>query len=291
MVALSVGALMMVGSSAYAQKSGAKAERGLLGVNLYDSGTKVLSKYGTPDEIQAVNVGGGTSAVGGGFGPRGGGPSFGGPGGAPRGAPGSGGRPGAMGAADMRNDPFSFGNDMLQIRPGGIPGAPGGQGPGGIPAPSGLGGRPGGFPGAPGGQGPSGFPGAPGGAGFPGSGGRGGGGGFGGGGAAESTSFTRWVYNRSGSKYGFVLDKNNRVIQIEAIGIQNAAVRTSRGIGFGATFAQVLGKYPTPDGYDIAGDNLTVKFLNHAKVAFRMTRLGEKKPQVVTGIVVAAAKG
>jgi len=149
------------------------------------------------------------------------------------------------------------------------------MGPGGM-GPAGMGGR--GF-GAPGGMGPGGpggmGPGAP----------------RAGGGAAEATTYTRWVYNRGGSKYGFVIDKWGRVVQIEAVGIQNAKVKTKRGVGFGATFAQIIKKYQTPDGYEIAGDSVTVNFLSKAKVAFHLMRLGEKTPQVVTGIVVAAAKG
>jgi hypothetical protein len=111
-----------------------------------------------------------------------------------------------------------------------------------------------------------------------------------GGGAQERTTFTRWVYNREGSKYAFIIDKANHVVEIEAIGIDNNRVKTKRGVGFGATFAQVLKTYQQPDGYEIGGDNLMVKFLVHDNVAFRLTRLGTKKPQVVTGIVVAAGK-
>ena len=111
-----------------------------------------------------------------------------------------------------------------------------------------------------------------------------------GGGTDGRILYTRWVYNRSGSKYGFVLDKSNRVVQIEAIGLTNAKVKTRRGIGFGSTFAQLIKKYNAPDGYEISGDNVVVRFLVKNKVAFRLSRLGPNKPQVVTGIVVAAGK-
>jgi hypothetical protein len=111
-----------------------------------------------------------------------------------------------------------------------------------------------------------------------------------GGGQQDRVTFTRWVYNKEGSKYAFIIDKANHVVQIEAIGLDNNRVKTKRGIGFGATFAQVLKTYQQPDGYEFGGDNLMVKFLVHDNVAFRLTRLGAKKPQVVTGIVVAAGK-
>ncbi|RYG35152.1 hypothetical protein EON81_13575 [bacterium] len=103
-------------------------------------------------------------------------------------------------------------------------------------------------------------------------------------------TFTRWVYNRAGSKYGFIIDKVGRVIQIEAIGLQNGRVKTKAGLGFGATFAQIIKTYGTPDSYEISGDNIMMRYLQRRKVAFRLSRLGEKKPQVVTGVVVAAGK-
>ena len=87
-----------------------------------------------------------------------------------------------------------------------------------------------------------------------------------------------------------MLDKSNRVVQIEAIGLSNPKVKTKRGVGFGATFAQLIKKYSAPDGYEINGDNVVVRFLVKNKVAFRLSRLGPNKPQVVTGIVVAAGK-
>src|SRR5579863_4248150 len=65
-------------------KSG--AETGLLGIHLYDSGTKIVNVFGTPNEIQAVSIGGG-GGVGGGAG-AGRGP------GVPGAPPGPGGRPG-----------------------------------------------------------------------------------------------------------------------------------------------------------------------------------------------------
>ncbi|HSI72217.1 MAG TPA: hypothetical protein VK934_03500 [Fimbriimonas sp.] len=240
------------------------AESGLLGIKLFDNGVTVVSKYGNPDDIQAVNVGGGGGGGGGAMGGRGGGP--GGPS-----MPGGGGKSGAGGAAGAD---FSFGDWVL--RQGGPPrGGPpmGPGGPGGPPMgqggpPPGIGGPPPGMGGNPGG-------------GIPG----------GGGGAAENALFTRWVYNRSGSKYGFIIDQKGRVVQIEAIGLTNPKVRTSKGVSFGSTFAEVIKKYKTPDGYDIAGNNVMARYLTRNKVAFRFSRLGEGKPQVVTGIVVAAGKG
>ena len=253
-----------------APKSYTGAEVTLLGVSLYDGGTKVLSLYGSPDEIQAVTLGGSNTTAGGGGGF--GGPAGGGGGGAPARRGGAGGKAGGPGEAADIDSPFSFGDDTLrQFPPSGPGGFPGQRGPGqGAPT-----GAPGGFPGAPGS-----------------SNNPGGGGGLpsGGGGAAERVQYTRWVYNRDNSKYGFIIDKTGHVVQIEAIGMTNPKVTTKRGITFGSSFASIIKAYSNPDGYEIAGDNLLVKFLVKSKVAFRMSRLEAKKPHVVTGIVVAAGK-
>ena len=92
------------------------------------------------------------------------------------------------------------------------------------------------------------------------------------------------------SKYGFVLDKFNRVVQIEAIGMQDGKVKTRKGIGFGSSFGRLIKTYGTPDGYEINGDTIVVRFLQRNKVAFRLNRLGKDKTHQVTGIVVAGGK-
>lgn len=265
-------------TGAYAQKAKKPVGESLLvGIRLYDTGTRVVSIYGSPDEIQAVSIG--STSTGGGSGgpgfPGGGGRGGGGFGGAP-GAPGTTGGGGTPGAGADFDSPFTFGDNVLRQTPGtfspppkggGSPGSfgppPGAGGPPGVP--SGGGSRPGGF------GGPPGIP-------------------SGGGGQATEASYTRWVYNRNNSKYGFVLDKFGRVVQIEAIGIQNPKVKTKKGIGFGNTFAQIVKTYGTPDGYEIAGDNILVRYLTRQKVAFRLSRMADKKPHVVTGVVVAAGK-
>jgi hypothetical protein len=49
-------------------------------------------------------------------------------------------------------------------------------------------------------------------------------------------------------------------------------------------------KASDPDGFDISGNNFTIRFLTRDRVAFRLTQLSTKKSHVVTGIVVAAGK-
>jgi len=282
-----------VKAKAKAAKPWTGAENSLVGIKLYDSGLHVIDVYGTPDDIQALNYssGGatGSGAPGGGTaGPGGPGGPPAGFGGAPKGS-GGGGAPSNAGAASNIPDPFDLGDTVLEQAGRGMPGGrgrPGGPNSMGGPPPGVAGpggGRNGGFPGGPPGV-PGGGPGGPGGP------GAGGGAPAAGGGATDRVTFTRWVYNRDGSKYAFIIDKAGRVVQIEAIGLDNGRVKTKRGIGFGSTFASIIRNYSQPDGYEIGGENLMIKYLVHDNVAFRLSRLGTKKPQVVTGIVVAAGK-
>ncbi|MFZ4507441.1 MAG: hypothetical protein ACOYON_07070 [Fimbriimonas sp.] len=284
--------------SAYGQaRSTVKgAEIGLVGIKLYDTGIRLVNVFGNPDEIQPVNVGGGQIGPTGGGAPGGGGRGGFGPGGAPSlggggGAPGGGGpsigRPGGAGGGQDLNYPIEFGDEMLRWQGGPPPGfqlPPGtGSGPQGFRPPSSGG------PGGPTGGGQAGFPGRGGvgpgaGAGAPGVPGVAAG-------SGAQVNFTRWVYNRNGSKYGFVLDKFNRIVQIEAIGLKNGNVKTAKGLSFGSTFRDVITRYQAPDAYEINGNVIVMRYLSRNKIAFRLSQLGPKKPHVVTGIVVAAAKG
>jgi len=289
------------------------AENGLVGIHLYDSGLTVLKKYGNPIDIQGVSIGGQSAGPGSGFG---------GPAGGPLGPLGPMGPMGPMGPGGMRGGPGPMGPsggpgggiapalDELKLDPesvlyappgsggpaggtgsgggaprGGLQPPPGFGGPGGMGAPPGMMG-PGGMGAPPGMMGPGGMPGgmgAPGGLGAP-------GGSMMGSGFSGRTVFTRWVYHRPESRYAFILDKFNRVVQIEAIGLKDSKVRTARGIGFGAQFKQIITAYGAPDAYEISGNSLVIRYLVRHKVAFRLNRLGENQPHVVTGIVVAAGK-
>jgi hypothetical protein len=268
-----------------AQARTGAAETRLIGIALFDSGLKLISRFGSPDDIQPIGVGlgaGGAGGAGGGLAP-----------GAPAGGPGirPGGRPGGGGGGreemggeamaigpepplGLMGDPFGFG--AAQARQ--TVAAPAAAQPGGGAAPGGA--RAGGFgaPGDPSLAGPGmGGPGAPGVPGAP---------------AAEAADvqLTRWIYRRGGSRYSFVLNRWNQVVQIEAVGLRDPRVRTRRGITFGSTFGQVLNAHRTPDGYDIAGDSMLVRFILRDRVAFRLSRTEPNRPHRVTGIVVTAGK-
>lgn len=267
---MALGSAMVIAQNQTPQARKGTAENRLVGISLYDTGAKVVSTYGSPDDILALSPGG-TAAAGGGGGAAGGGRGAGGGGGASNGgavaAPPSS-DIGDGGAIALIGDPFGANTEWRQQgRGGGSVGAPVGAG-------EGPGGDEGGRGGAPGGRGPAGA----------------GGGAAGGGGNSGKVIFTRWVYKRSGSQYAFVLDKFNRVIQIEAIGMKNSNVKTRRGVTFGSSFSTLIKAYNAPDSYEVNGDNLVVRFLVRDRVAFRLNRLVKDKPQVVTGIVVAAGK-
>jgi hypothetical protein len=241
-LALAIGAQQ---STPQQRPAGAKAETKLVGVTILDPGLSLLEKFGSPDDIQPLAIGGGGVGPGGGFG-GGVGPSGTNPGAAGGGSAGA-----APTSANLLGDPFG---QLNQMRPG-LAGA----------APAGGGGQGGGM----------------------------GVGGAGGGGTATEADrvlYTRWVYKRGSSRYAFVVDKFNRVVQIEAIGLSDGRVGTSRGIRFGSTFANVIKAYNVPDAYEISGDTIVVRYLVRDHVAFRLSRLKADEPHRVTGIVVAAGK-
>lgn len=117
------------------------------------------------------------------------------------------------------------------------------------------------------------------------------GGGGGGSTAATETQFVRWVYRRgAGGSVNVVLNNHNKVVQIEAIGVSNGNVRTSKGATLGSSMATIMRLYQTPDSYEVGGNYFMVRFLQKHRVAFRLTREHDKAPYRVTGIVVSAGK-
>ncbi len=239
------------------------AENGLAGVKLYGTSMDLIRKFGSPDDIQAIGTGGGSIGTGGrqgqGGAPNAGAPSAGGQGSGPS---------GATAAAAWRGD-FGFGTENLFLQ--------GNRGRGGDDE-GGL---------APQGGGP---PSAAGQSGAPGGGAPGGGGAAGAGGTDTRILFTRWIYKRGNSRFGFIIDKFDHIIQIEAIGSADSRVVTNRGVKYGAQIKDVMARYGAPDAYELSGNQIVMRYLINQKVAFRFNRLETDKPHVVTGIVVAAGK-
>jgi hypothetical protein len=248
-----------------ASKSG--AETGLVGIKLYDTAIDLVRRFGNPDDVQTVGGGGG-----GAVGPAGGGGQGAAAGGARAGGGRGGGAAGGSSVAEWmlppsNKDAFSTiglfqGGQEPTFAGAGAGGAAGGQG-GGAPTAAGA-------PGA------------------------GGGGGQGAGGAQQGQDarilYTRWVYKRGNSRFAFILNRYGQIIQIEAIGSNDSRVVTNRGTRYGAKFADIIRAYGVPDAYEINGNSLVVRYLVKNKVAFRLNRLKDDAPHVVTGIVVAAGK-
>lgn len=257
--AYGAGAVAVSAQQSTPQPHRGSAETGLIGIALYDTGAKVVSKYGSPDEIQALNLGGGGNTAGGGGGGAAGGSG---------GGPGGNGRQGAASATALESTGELIGNPWDENFWQSLP-PRGGQGGGGQAAAAAADGQDGGGPGNRA---------------------AGAGGGTATGGQNQETIYTRWVYKKNGSKHAFVFDKFNRVVQIESIGLSNKSVKTKRGITFGSPFSAVIKAYNAPDGYEVNGDNIVTKFLVRDRVAFRLSKLKANSKHVVTGIVIAAGK-
>lgn len=229
------------------------AESGLMGIKLYDTGVDVARKFGSPTDIEAITF---DTQQGGGGGARGGGAGGGG------GFSGGGGGGGGMATPQIPNFVVPpLGANQAGLAPGGVGDAPPVSAPGG-------GGSTGGTRGA---------------------GGMSGGGG--GSTGSTTTQYVRWIYRRgAGSSINFVLNKFNKVVQIEIIGVANSAARTSKGVTLGTSMATVIRQYGDPDGYDIGTDYFMVRFLRNHNVAFRFARENANSPYRCTGIVVSAGK-
>lgn len=238
------------------------AETGLIGIKLYDTAIDVIRRYGNPDEVQDVSGG-----AGGAVGPAGGGAAGGAQGGARGGGARGGGNSGSSAQAELNLPGVLPDWSKIEL----FQDVPTAAGAGGAnPAPQG---------GAPtaAGAGQGGAPGAA---------------GAGGAAAGQGTRivYTRWVYKRGNSRYAFIMNRYGQVIQIEAIGSSDSRVVTNKGIRYGAKFADIINKYGVPDAYEINGNSLVLRYLVKNKVAFRLNRLKDDAPHVVTGVVVAAGK-
>ncbi len=111
---------------------------------------------------------------------------------------------------------------------------------------------------------------------------------FGGGaGTGQSRVETEMVYIfrvKGGSVYTFQFNKDGRLVQVSAFGRRpDPKVRTSRGIGFNSTYAQVIRAYGYPTEHAMQGDIYVARY-NQLGVAFQF----DAKTNRVTGIFVAA---
>ncbi len=98
--------------------------------------------------------------------------------------------------------------------------------------------------------------------------------------AGEST----WIYDRpGGSDLEFTFSSDGRVVQIRATGYQGS-VRTAKGVGLGAKYGAVMGKYGYPETQEQTGGVLTARYTERAHAAFQFYN------QRVVAIIVAAVE-
>lgn len=275
-VAAALGTALFVGANlgVVTQAAAPSYERALAGIRLNSTAKTVLAKYGNPNEVVIGDVGARQSGVPGAPGT---------PGAAQGGPDETGGFQGAP-VSGFPGAPTGFSGPA-----GSLPGL--GKAGGGAPM---MGGGEGGFPGQPSGfpGAPTGFPGAPGGFpqggyGGPEEGVRGGAGGFGGGtvgpfGNTQSTvareQEVTWIYNRKtydkkGAaqlvSYEFLIGPSGQVEQIRVSGYTGGNVRTSRSIGLGSTYRDVIRAYGFPEEHAAYGNVLVASYRNRAHVSFQ----------------------
>lgn len=224
------------------------AERSLMGIVLGRSYRQVLSKYGTPDQVQVVSIpvpGQGNAGT-----PdqsqAGGPPGYGAPGAPGYGGPPGGGGPPGYGAPAM---PGGSGGG-----PGGYPGA--GSGPS-YGSPGGSGGPPGGSGSPVGGSGGppvlppyGGMPGAPGAPGY----------GDNSGANGSTTGVlvgngAEWIYHRPGGvTMAYIINEDGLVAQISVSSAKPyAAARTSKGVALGTDLRRVFSVYGWPPFQYVGG--------------------------------------
>lgn len=119
--------------------------------------------------------------------------------------------------------------------------------------------------------------------------GQGGQGGYGQGGAAGAAADptngeSTWIYDRpGGSDLEFTFSSDGRVVQIRATGYQGP-VKTTRGVGLGAKYGTVVGKYGFPEAQEQDGSVLTARYTERSHAAFQFFN------QRVVAIIVAAVE-
>lgn len=90
-----------------------------------------------------------------------------------------------------------------------------------------------------------------------------------------------WLYRFPKNKtLEFVVSPDGRVMQIAAYGVDWPNIKTSKGIGFGASYKDLLAKYGFPESHDRAGIELMVKYPDRHRAIFTLI------DQTVVGITI-----
>jgi len=91
-----------------------------------------------------------------------------------------------------------------------------------------------------------------------------------------------WIYRFEKNKeLDFILDAQGRVLQIAAFGVEWKGMKTSKGIGFGKMYKDIILTYGFPESHDQQPLGMVLKYANSDRVAF--TLVGNQ----VVGITIA----
>jgi hypothetical protein len=91
------------------------------------------------------------------------------------------------------------------------------------------------------------------------------------------------VYQKpNGVTYQFLLSPHGSVLQITALGYNDALARTSKAIHFGSKYSELIARYGYPDNQTEANGIRIVDFSKSGHVAFELVN------NAVVGIVVAS---
>lgn len=97
-----------------------------------------------------------------------------------------------------------------------------------------------------------------------------------------------WKYKFPKNKtLEFIINPDGRIMQIAAFGTDWPTLKTSKGIALGvSTYKDLLGKYGFPEGQDVSGNNLVMRYVNKHRVIFTLLGMPGKMPYTVVGVTI-----
>ncbi len=100
--------------------------------------------------------------------------------------------------------------------------------------------------------------------------------------------YSRWIYQKSSSRYSFILNPKGKVILIEAQGLSDGNAKTSKGISLGNSMASLVGKYKFPDTWTKLTSSLMAKYQQKYRVVFGLSKTDDSKTYQVSQIIVTS---
>lgn len=105
-----------------------------------------------------------------------------------------------------------------------------------------------------------------------------------------TVQYVSWTYNRKESRIVFTLAPDNRVVQIEVVGQKDESIRTTKNVGLGTPFSQIIRQYGTPDRYEIGRNFVNVRYVDRERLVFRLSKTGSENIYRVVSVVLTAGK-